>query len=193
MIIARASTADEAAAPLGVGFIGIGKLGTAVLELLPRQPVWLRPVGAAVRDVRRARQGLPPTMRLTEHPYTVVSDPRAQVVAELSGDLEQARVLIVHALRLGKPVVIADPQLLTLYGDYLQGVAHESGAAFLTSAAEPGATTSIQDAAELVMDDLIQATRRLAQRAAAPVLETALLSHANQAPVLSHRDAGSAA
>lgn len=193
MIIAREAIAKDIAPPLGVGLIGIGELGSAVLELFPRHLGWLRPVGAAVRDVRRTRQGLPPALRLTEHPYTVVSDPRVQVVAELSGDLEQARVLVVHALRLGKPVVIADPQLLALYGNYLQSVAEDSEVAFLTSAAEPSATRSTNAAAELVMADLVHASRRLAGPAAVPVLETALLSHDQQGPVASHRNAGASA
>jgi Homoserine dehydrogenase, NAD binding domain len=109
---------------LRVGMLGCGAVGTGVARLLVEhgRPLRDRAGGeialqrVAVRDVTRKRDpAVDPTM-VSGDAAAVVADPEVDVVVEVMGGIEPARSLILEAIRLGKPVVTANKELLAAHG-----------------------------------------------------------------------------
>jgi len=131
------------AATIGVGLLGLGTVGSAVAGRLISQwrmlgeragatPV-LRAV--AVRDVRRPRDVELPNIDLTDDPFTVVDDPRVQIVVETIGGLDPATSLIERALRQRKTVVTANKAVIATTGPQLWTLARDNGAGLWFEAA----------------------------------------------------------
>jgi predicted amino acid-binding ACT domain protein len=136
---------------LRVGMLGCGAVGTGVARLLVEHgrpvrdragvPIALQRV--AVRDVTRKRDpAVDPTM-VSGDAAAVVADPEVDVVVEVMGGIEPARSLILEAIRLGKPVVTANKELLANVGSELFAAA--------------------------VLGDLVDAAANLRQGAATPM------------------------
>src|SRR5918995_1740160 len=109
---------------LRVGMLGCGAVGTGVARLLVEHA---RPVAdragvevalqrVAVRDVSRKRDPTVDPTRISGDAAGVVADPEVDVVVEVMGGIEPARSLILEAIRLGKPVVTANKELLAAHG-----------------------------------------------------------------------------
>ena len=120
---------------LRVGMLGCGAVGTGVARLLVEHgrpvrdragvPIALQRV--AVRDVTRKRDpAVDPTM-VSGDAAAVVADPEVDVVVEVMGGIEPARSLILEAIRLGKPVVTANKELLAAHGGELFDAADAAG------------------------------------------------------------------
>jgi homoserine dehydrogenase len=92
--------------------LGLGTVGTGVVEILQRPPhpllqaVEIAAVG--VRSLDKPRPVSIPPERLTTDLERIVSDPEIDVVIELMGGLEPARSLILKAIDHGKPVITAN-------------------------------------------------------------------------------------
>src|SRR5690606_12776440 len=75
---------------------------------------------------------------LTHDAHAVAVDPDIDLVVEVIGGIEPARGLILDALRLGKPVVTANKELLANLGSELFAAASDSGVPLLFEAAVGG-------------------------------------------------------
>ncbi len=140
------AAAAGAAARIGVGILGGGTVGSALVGLLAerrgdiaaRCGVELEPVAVAVRSPGRARPGVPAGL-LTGDAAAVVAHPGVDVVVELIGGLAPARELLLAALAAGKPVVTANKEVIATHGAELSAAARAAGVDLLFEAAVGGA------------------------------------------------------
>ncbi len=145
---------DEGASrsgPLRVAVLGAGTVGREVVhglldpqgELVERGSGF-ELVGIAVRDLERARTwgvaaaaGIAESL-LTDAPAHLVAAPETDVIVELMGGDEPARMLIAAALGAGKSVVTANKHVIAHYGAELEAIARRTGAALRFEAAVGG-------------------------------------------------------
>jgi homoserine dehydrogenase len=121
---------------VGVGLLGFGTVGAEVYRLLRDHgdlvqqrvgiPITVQKVAVADRRKPRA-QPIPPHLLATDA-WEVVTDPTVHVVVEVMGGVEGARLFVLRALDLGKPVVTANKQLLSHFGGDLLARARASNA-----------------------------------------------------------------
>lgn len=109
---------------IGVGVLGLGTVGTGVVQgilqrgdlIRERTDLALELRGVADLDTERDRGiDLDPRL-LTDNAEAVIDDPAVDVVVELIGGIAAARSLILRALEKGKPVVTANKALLATFG-----------------------------------------------------------------------------
>jgi homoserine dehydrogenase len=121
-----------------IGMIGLGTVGTGVLELLHRRSEDLaRRLGRgievrriAVRDMSRQRNfiaGFNLGDLLTSEVGDVVKDPEIDLVVEVAGGVDGARRWILEALDRGKDVVTANKAVLALHGAEIFERARQGG------------------------------------------------------------------
>lgn len=124
--------------PFRLGMIGLGTVGTGVLELLDgcrerlerRLGRSLEVVRIAVRDAARVRS-IPasigdPAGLITTSPWEVIEAADLDLVVEVAGGVEGPRDWITAALDQGKDVVTANKAVLALHGEEIFRRASES-------------------------------------------------------------------
>jgi len=107
-----------------VGLLGCGNVGAALVELIAahsseiarRSGLQLEVARVAVRDITKQRPFALADGVLTNDAQSVVDDPSIDVVVEVIGGVEPARSLLLDALKLGKPVVTGNKELLANAG-----------------------------------------------------------------------------
>jgi homoserine dehydrogenase len=107
-----------------VGMLGCGTVGAAVIRMLDehgddiamRAGCRLQVTRVAVRDVERERNVPLPREVFTTDGVSIVEDPDVDIVCELLGGLEPARVILLRAFAAGKPVVTANKEMLANAG-----------------------------------------------------------------------------
>ncbi len=119
-----------------VGLLGLGVVGTGLLETLQRRADdYERLCGrriavqaAAVRDLSRDRGLDLAGVRLTDDPISICASEDVDVVVELMGGEEPAAECIEAALAAGKPVVTANKEVMAKRGPQLLALAAERDA-----------------------------------------------------------------
>src|SRR3954467_9842129 len=119
-----------------IGLAGAGIVGGGVFQALQRNgPLMASRLGVgfkiarvAVRNLKRKRAVEIPNALLTTDWRKMVESPEVDIVCELIGGTTLARELVLHALRLGKPVVTANKALLSAHGEELFAAAQNFGA-----------------------------------------------------------------
>jgi homoserine dehydrogenase len=146
---------------VGVGLLGAGTVGSALVELLTREALRER-VGVGVKLVRIAvahpdkpRPAWVPRELLSFDPNEVVEDPAVEVVVELMGGLEPARSVLLKALEAKKPVVTANKELLARHGGELFAAAAKAGVDLLFEAAVGGAIPLVRPLRESLAGERI--------------------------------------
>ncbi|MBA2414273.1 MAG: homoserine dehydrogenase [Burkholderiaceae bacterium] len=132
--------------PIRVGLLGLGTVGRGTYELLRRnQHEIARRAGrgieitaVAVRDVEKARAIVGNDVSVSSDCNDVVSDPEIDIVVELMGGYEPARVLALDAIARGKHVVTANKALLARHGNELFDAARARGVMLAFEAAVAG-------------------------------------------------------
>ena len=148
MVSASSAASGAAPAPrrVGVGILGGGTVGAALVGLLDerraeiaaRCGTELVPVAVAVRSPDRPRPGVPADL-LTGDAAAVVAHPDVDVVVELIGGLDPARELLLAAMAAGKPVITANKEVIAAHGAELFAAARGAGVDLLFEAAVGGA------------------------------------------------------
>ena len=116
-------------APIKIGLLGFGTVGSAVHRLLTESSeaigrVTGHPVEVAAALVRDpARHPGAPAGLLTTDFARLRDDPEISVVAEVMGGIDPTREHVLALLGAGKSVVSANKQLLSRHGDQLFGAA----------------------------------------------------------------------
>ncbi len=118
---------------IGIGLLGLGTVGTGVVELLQRnRPLIESRIGAPlkvraalVRDLSKPRPPLPPDLLVTDDPEKLLKDPEIQIVVELMGGFEPARQYLLSAIRAGKHVVTANKAVLAKHWEEIFQAAHD--------------------------------------------------------------------
>jgi homoserine dehydrogenase len=122
-------------APVGVGLLGLGTVGSAVaraiadrgkrLEAMAGRPVRL--VSVAKRDPRKiadaATMSAIDGVLVTDSPFALLDDPNIQVVVEVIGGTSPARDLQLAAFERGKHVVTANKELVARHWNELHEAA----------------------------------------------------------------------
>ena len=138
------SPADQSTVRVAV--LGAGNVGGALCRMLlsdaagitARAGVHLELVGVAVAHPDRKRPGIPEDL-VTGDAKSLATDPRVDVVVELMGGIDPARVVVEAALASGKPVVTGNKELIAANGADLAGAAAQAGVDLLYEAAVAGA------------------------------------------------------
>lgn len=128
---------SERSRPMRVGLLGLGAVGLGVARRLALEPERFELVGALVRDAGRERTGVPEGVPVTDDPGRLLRE-SPDVVIELIGGVEDARVLTLAALARGAHVVTANKALVALHGDRLHEAAESAGRRIGYSAAVGG-------------------------------------------------------
>src|SRR3954469_15698696 len=119
-----------------LGLAGAGTVGGGVFQALQRNGVLMssrlgigfKVTQIAVRNLKRKRAVEIPNALLTTDWRKMVESPDVDIVCELVGGTTLSRELVLHALRLGKPVVTANKALLSAHGEELFAAAQNFGA-----------------------------------------------------------------
>ncbi|MDR3685431.1 MAG: homoserine dehydrogenase [Coriobacteriia bacterium] len=129
-----------------VGLIGLGTVGSGVVEILHRHGedfrrragVDIQLVKFADRNTARfADLGLAPEQCVTEA-QAVIDDPSIDVIIELIGGTGIAREVVLSALGAGKSVVTANKALLASHGEEVMAAAEANGVDILFEASVGG-------------------------------------------------------
>ena len=130
-----------------VGVIGAGNVGLALLDLLgddsrsialvDAATATLEVVGVAVRDDKKPRPGIDPSL-LTTDALGLANREDLDILVEVAGGIEPARTYIEAALSRGVSVVTGNKALIAECGTELNGLAHENGADLFYEAAVGG-------------------------------------------------------
>lgn len=148
---------------IGVGFLGAGTVGSALIRRLiyesdaidAKTGLELVVKGIAVRDTTKPRGVEIPPGLLTDNPDEVVDNPDVQVVIEVMGGLDPAGELALRALRSGKAVVTANKELMASRGNELLAAAEDSGVSLLFEAAVGGGIPIIRPLSESLAGERI--------------------------------------
>lgn len=148
---------------VGVGFLGAGTVGSALLRrLLAEAEAISSKTGldlvvrrVAVRSPDKSRGVDIPAGVLTDDPAAVVEDPDVQIVVEIMGGLEPAGDLVLAALQSGKAVITANKELMAARGRELIAAAEEAGVSLLFEAAVGGGIPIIRPLSESLAGERI--------------------------------------
>ena len=142
---------------LGGGIVG-GELARRLLEdrdtILAKSGISLRLRGVAVRDLAKERPF--PSRYAVDRPDLLVADPEVDLVVELMGGIDPARQMVLSALDLGKPVITANKELLSLHGPQLFARAADKGVSLLFEAAVGGGIPLIRPLSESLAGEEIE-------------------------------------
>jgi homoserine dehydrogenase len=131
---------------IGVGLIGLGTVGSGVVEILHRhREDFARRAGVDIdlvrfadRDPARAVALGLPAERCTTEAADVIADPAVDIVIELIGGTGAARRVVLDALRAGKSVVTANKALMAAHGQEVMEAASAAGVDIMFEASVGG-------------------------------------------------------
>lgn len=150
---------------INVGLIGLGTVGSGVVEILSRHGeqfrsragVELALVKCADRSPERAAAlGIEPA-RFTTEIAEVINDPSVDIVVELIGGTGVAREVVLGALRAGKTVVTANKALMATHGQEVMDEAAARGVDILFEASVGGGIPIINPLKHSLVSNEIQA------------------------------------
>jgi homoserine dehydrogenase len=122
-------------APLRVGLIGTGVVGSGTCQVLVRNAELIaqragRPIRltmAAARNLSKAAQVVGPEVALVGDAWSLVRHPDIDVVVEVMGGVGLAKDLVLEAIAQGKHVVTANKALLATHGAEIFAAADAHG------------------------------------------------------------------
>jgi len=121
-----------------IGILGLGTVGQGTWKhLLQNSEFWpkilgvdLVPVRASVKTIDKQRDIQLPSEQLTTDSLSIVEDPEIDLICELIGGVEEARLLTLRAFSLGKSVVTANKALICEHGEELFQAAEKAGVSY---------------------------------------------------------------
>jgi homoserine dehydrogenase len=131
---------------IGVGLVGLGTVGSGVVEILRRHRedferragVGVELVRFADRNVERAGTlGLDAALFTTDA-AELIADPRVEIVIELIGGTGAAKGVVLAALKAGKSVVTANKALMASSGQEVMDAAAAAGVDIMFEASVGG-------------------------------------------------------
>ncbi len=152
--------ADE----LGIGLLGCGTVGGAVVQLLQTNAEQIRHrtgISFRIAAVAAANPSKPRAIRLetgilTGDARAVVANEGVDAVVEVMGGIEPARTLLLEAIRRGKSVVTANKQLMARHGPELFTAAAHAGVDLRLEASVGGGLPVIQPLRESLAGNRFQ-------------------------------------
>ena len=128
-------SSNASVAPVGVGLIGLGTIGTGVAKVLAENAAVIEQrLGFPLRLVRIADLDLETDrgvdlseIRFDSDSDGLIADPEVDIVIELIGGYGIAKKITLAAIDAGKHVVTANKALLALHGEEIFGAAQGKG------------------------------------------------------------------
>lgn len=150
--------------PVQLGLIGCGTVGTGVARLLLQRrrlladrtgiDLELKYVADLDRDTDRGITFAPGVF--IDDAWTVINDPRVDIVIEMIGGQGIAKDLILAAIQKGKPVVTANKALLATQGNALMQAATAAGVDLAFEASVGGCMPIVKSLREALVGNDIQ-------------------------------------
>ncbi len=149
---------------IGVGLLGLGSVGSGVIDLLfENQSKIVSRLGAplsvtrvCVRDMAKKRTVPLKGVEITDDPMAVIRDPSVKIVCELIGGTKEAKTLVIEALKAGKHVVTANKALLAEHAEEIFGTAKKHGVDVYYEGAVAGGIPIIRTLREGLAADRIE-------------------------------------
>ncbi len=149
---------------VNIGLLGLGTVGSGVLEILRRNADEItRRAGreikvsaAAVRDKAKPRGFDTSGIVLTEDPIRVIDDPDIDIVVELIGGETVALEAVMRAMENGKYVVTANKALIAIHGNRIFEKAQTGGLMVAFESAVAGGIPIIKSIREGLAANRIQ-------------------------------------
>ncbi|WP_459502845.1 homoserine dehydrogenase [Bacillus sp. C1] len=146
-----------------VGLLGLGTVGSGVVRIITdHQERLMHQVGCPVKitkvlvqNIEKEREIQVPSTLLTKNANEIIDNPNIDVVIEVMGGIEEAKVYILQALKNGKHVVTANKDLMALHGAELLKVAKENNADLFYEASVAGGIPILRSIVEGLSSDLI--------------------------------------
>ena len=146
-----------------IGMLGCGTVGSAVARTLDehrddiarRAGIRLEIARVAVRNIDKPRDVPLAQEVFTTDGVSIVDDPAIDVVLELLGGIEPARVIVLRALGNGKPAVSGNKELLANAGAELEDGAAAAGVDLAYEAAVAGGIPLIRPLRESLAGDRV--------------------------------------
>ena len=137
---------NKSLAPLRVGLLGIGTVGSGVFTVLQRnQEEIMRRAGRGIEvsivadlDLARAKALVGDQVTVVGDARAVIADPQVDIVVELIGGYGIAKQLVLEAIAAGKHVVTANKALLAVHGTEIFAAAQKKGVMVAFEAAVAG-------------------------------------------------------
>jgi homoserine dehydrogenase len=148
---------------IGIGLLGCGTVGAHVADRLARDRDAIESrTGArcelraiAVRDLRKRRPDSLDRGLFTTNAWSIVEDPRVDVIIELIGGVREAGALIKRALQHRRHTVTANKDLLATAGGRLQSIAAAAGTSLRFDGAVGGAIPILRTIEDALAGDEI--------------------------------------
>lgn len=131
---------------IGIGLLGLGTVGTGVVEILEKRQEELKSLTGReirikkilVKNINKKREIQIEENIITSDFEEILNDKDISIVVELTGDLEQSYKYIKSALNSGKNIVTANKAVVSKYFEELSSLASEKNLAFLYEASVGG-------------------------------------------------------
>ena len=146
---------------ISIGLCGLGTVGSGTYNLLRKnQQEIIRKTGKKIEFVHVACLEDNPDcdlsqMNVSRDVFDVVNNPDVDIVVELIGGTDPARLLILEAIALGKHVVTANKALIARHGDEIFAAAQQRGIMVCYEAAIGGAIPVVRSIREGLSGDRI--------------------------------------
>ncbi|MGY3765218.1 homoserine dehydrogenase [Vagococcus vulneris] len=130
-----------------VGMFGLGTVGMGVAELFQSEKNKVKEMTAVeaelvkvyVRNVSVKQDSADKYhLSLVTTPEDIINDPDIQIVIEVIGGIETAKMLVESSLNTGKHVITANKDLMAQYGDELTQLAEHNGVSLFYEASVAG-------------------------------------------------------
>lgn len=146
-----------------VGLIGLGTVGTGVYRILEEHQEDLRHRTGCeicihkilIKSLEKERSIEVDPGLLTADPREVLENPEIDILIEVMGGVEEARVFIAQALQHKKNVITANKDLIALHGGELLTLASENGCDLFYEASVAGGIPIIRTLVEGFASDRI--------------------------------------
>ncbi|MDT1938596.1 MULTISPECIES: homoserine dehydrogenase [Carnobacterium] len=147
-----------------VGMLGFGTVGSGVIRILKDHNAKIRQVTGEeisvkkvlVRDIEKNRGEISEGIQLTTNEDEVLADPEIDVILEVMGSIDSAKMYITKALKAGKHVVTANKDLIALHGNELVALAKENQCDLYYEASVAGGIPILRTIVDSLASDNIQ-------------------------------------
>lgn len=131
---------------INIGLLGLGTVGSGVLEILKKRNVRLKDLTShdirvkkvLVKDINKKRNVDLDSIEIVSNFEAILKDKEIDIIIEVTGDLEKSYKYITEGLNAGKHVVTANKAVVSKYFEEISSLACEKGLAFLYEASVGG-------------------------------------------------------
>jgi len=135
---------------INIGLLGLGTVGTGILEILKERNNGIRVSKVLVNDINKKRDIDLNGAVITSDFNEILCDESISIITEVTSSVEQGYEYIKSALNSGKHVVTANKAVVSGYYEELSSLAKENNRAFLYEASVGGGIPIIKPLREQV-------------------------------------------